>query len=39
MIDYLINQKEHHKIETFEDEFVRLLIDHGVEFNPKFLFD
>ena len=39
MIDYLINQKEHHKIETFEDEFVRLLIDHGVAFNPKFLFD
>lgn len=35
--DYIKNQKEHHKKETFYDEFKRLLIENGIEFNEKYL--
>jgi len=37
IINYIKNQKEHHKKETFYNEFKRLLIKNGVEFNEKFL--
>lgn len=37
IINYIRNQKEHHKKETFYDEFKRLLIDSGVEFEEKYL--
>ena len=37
IIHYVKNQKEHHKKETFYDEFRRLLIENGVEFNEKYL--
>ncbi len=39
LIKYLINQKEHHKIESFDDEYIRLLIQHGIDFKREFLFD
>ena len=38
VIEYIKNQKDHHKIENFYDEYKRLLIEHGIEFNEKFLF-
>ncbi len=37
IINYIKNQKEHHKKETFYDEFSRLLTENGVEFNEKYL--
>ena len=37
IINYIKNQKEHHKNETFEDEFKRLLNEHGIEFDEKYL--
>ena len=37
IINYIKSQKEHHKKETFYDEFKRLLIENGVEFNEKYL--
>jgi REP element-mobilizing transposase RayT len=37
IINYVKNQKEHHKTETFHDEFKRLLIETGIEFNEKYL--
>ena len=37
MINYIKNQKEHHKAENFYDEFKRLLIEHGIEFDEKYL--
>ena len=37
LINYVNNQKEHHKKETFYDEFKRLLIENGVEFDEKYL--
>lgn len=37
IIDYIKNQKEHHKTETFYDEYKRLLIENGIEFDEKYL--
>ncbi|WP_027378511.1 IS200/IS605 family transposase [Chryseobacterium daeguense] len=37
IINYIKNQKEHHKNESFEDEYKNLLISHGVEFDEKYL--
>jgi putative transposase len=37
IINYIKNQKEYHKKETFQDEFRRLLIESGIEFDEKDL--
>jgi REP element-mobilizing transposase RayT len=37
IINYVKNQKEHHKKETFYDEYKRLLIENGIEFDEKYL--
>ncbi len=38
LIGYVKNQKEHHKKVSFRDEYIRLLKEHGIEFNEKYLF-
>jgi REP element-mobilizing transposase RayT len=37
IIDYVKNQKEHHKKESFYDEYRRLLLENGVPFDEKYL--
>ena len=37
LINYIKNQKEHHKTETFQNEFKRLLIENGIAFEEKYL--
>lgn len=37
IINYIKNQKAHHKAENFIDEFKRLLIQNGIEFDEKYL--
>jgi putative transposase len=37
IINYIKNQKEHHKKESFNDEFKRLLVENGIEFDEKYL--
>ncbi|WP_029293898.1 IS200/IS605 family transposase [Chryseobacterium hispalense] len=37
IVNYIKNQKEHHKTESFEDEYKNLLKSHGVEFDEKYL--
>lgn len=37
LINYIKNQKQHHRSETFHDEFKRLLIENGIEFDEKYL--
>jgi putative transposase len=37
IMNYIKNQKEHHKTETFYDEYKRLLIENGVSFDEKYL--
>lgn len=36
IINYIKNQQEHHKIDSFEDELKRLLQENGIEFNEKY---
>lgn len=37
IVNYIKNQKEHHKTESFEDEYKNLLKSHGIEFDEKYL--
>jgi REP element-mobilizing transposase RayT len=38
IINYIINQKEHHKNLSFEDELRALLKEHGIEWDEKYIF-
>ena len=37
LIDYIKNQEEHHKKETFIEELKRLFEEHGIDYNEKYL--
>ena len=37
--DYINNQKEHHKVMTFEEEVIRFLKEYGVEYDERYLWD
>ena len=37
--NYIENQKEHHKLVSFEDEFIEFLEKFEIEYNPKYVFD
>jgi putative transposase len=37
--NYILNQKEHHKKRSFEDEFFKILADFEVEIERKKMFD
>lgn len=37
IINYVKNQKTHHKTETFYDEFKRLLLENGIKFDEEYL--
>lgn len=39
VIKYIDGQEAHHRKMTFEDEFIALLKKHGVEFDPRYVFD
>ena len=34
---YIENQVEHHRVETFQEEYVRFLKDHLVEYDDRYL--
>jgi putative transposase len=36
---YIKNQHAHHSEENFEDEFIRLLVQHAVEYDIRYLWD
>jgi len=36
---YIQNQVGHHRQETYEDEYIRLLNKHEVEYDPKYVWD
>ena len=38
LIEYVKNQKEHHKKVSSRDEYIGLLKEHGIEFDEKYLF-
>ncbi len=36
VIDYVINQKEHHKTVSFEEEYRQFLIENGIEIDERY---
>lgn len=39
IVKYIQKQREHHKRQTFEEEFVDMLELHGIEYDERYLFD
>ena len=39
LVAYIRNQVEHHRNQAFQEELVELLNRHGVEYDPKYLWD
>ena len=39
LITYIENQADHHKLKTFQEELIEILQKHGVEYEPKYLWD
>ena len=37
--DYIKKQEEHHRRITFQEEFVALLQRHGIEYDPRYLWE
>ena len=35
--NYVLNQEEHHKTETFEEEFLRILKKYGMTYDERYL--
>jgi len=38
VVKYILNQKEHHLGKTFRQEYTKMLKDHGVNYNEKYIF-
>jgi len=36
---YIRNEEEHHRTQTFQEEYELFLRKHGIEFRPEFLFE
>jgi len=39
VVEYVRNQEEHHRVKTFQEEYIEFLKRHDIEFEPKYLFD
>lgn len=37
--EYIERQEEHHKHRTYQEEFIALLERHGVEYDPKYIWE
>jgi len=37
--EYIARQEEHHKTESFQDEFRRLLAKYGIEYDERYVWD
>jgi putative transposase len=35
---YIENQAEHHRVKTFEEEFIAFLERHGIDYDPRYVF-
>ncbi len=39
VITYILNQAEHHRRQRFQEELLGLLERHGIEYDPRYLWD
>jgi REP element-mobilizing transposase RayT len=37
LVRYIRDQEEHHRVRTFQEEYVALLQEHGIEFDERYL--
>ena len=37
--EYIDRQLEHHRKRTFQEEYLKMLADHEVEYDPKYLWE
>jgi putative transposase len=37
LIEYVKNQEAHHQTKTFREEYIELLVEHGIQFDEKYL--
>ncbi len=37
LTEYIRTQREHHRKKTFKDEFVALLLRHGIEYDERYV--
>ncbi len=37
--NYILKQREHHKVKTFKEEYLNFLKKFNVQYNEKYLFD
>jgi putative transposase len=38
LIEYIKRQEEHHRKTTFQEEYRKLLVEAGIEFDERYLF-
>jgi putative transposase len=39
VVNYIINQKEHHQKKTFREEYIEFLNAYQIEYKPEYIFD
>jgi REP element-mobilizing transposase RayT len=39
VIEYIMNQQEHHRVMSYQEEFRRFLERHGVEYDERYIWD
>lgn len=39
MAKYVLNQEEHHRIKTFKEEYLEILLENGVSYQDEYLFE
>jgi len=38
-VKYIENQTEHHRRKTFQEEFIQFLEKHGIDYDPRYIWD
>ncbi len=36
-VEYIQGQEEHHRVKTFQEEYLSFLAEEGIEYDPKYL--
>jgi len=39
LVAYVDHQEEHHRVQSFQDEFIAALKKHGIDYDERYLFD
>jgi len=36
---YIVNQQEHHRVQSFQEEFLAILKKHNIEYDERYIWD